>query len=148
MEMIDFAGMALVGHVRTVFSRRLKGHAAPLALVQAQIRAAARLARRKRIAEALADYLVSDDADIVGEQGERPFVDRRAHWLEYVDREASGFGTARETRWYLMCYSDRRGVAGYQLDAPHVIPAGSVRDTYIAGERPASRVMFRGDTSA
>lgn len=100
-----------LGYVRAVFSPRWKGHAAPLELIRAHVRAVARCAEacpmdaelrrlemRGRVGAAFADYLVSDFEPFTAKRVQhRPLRDRiamtgRGPWQ--IDLQANEFSTA------------------------------------------------------
>lgn len=109
------------GHVSAVFSRRLRGHAAPADLLRAHLRG---VTTRRRLAVAFSDYLVSEPVESLalwrGPDG-RPVLlvptDRRCFGLRGRDRFSS-------------VLADEVGA----LDAPEWLPAGSVRRHEMAGE--------------
>lgn len=99
MPMIDVGAAAPFGYVRAVISQRVKGHAAPLDLVRAHLRA---VGIRRRCRAAFADYLVSDELPA--------FSDRRAVYAGQSDSMCMTGGEA-----------DR---PDGNLDAPDCIAAG------------------------
>lgn len=110
------------GYVRAVFSRRVRGHAAPLALVEANLRAVVRsvlAARgddwRARIRAELADYLVSEPEP-------EPFTERREHWRKWAERLCFGRTSLRIGRLYLC-----EGFEDDSIDAPYFMASGSGR---------------------
>lgn len=123
MLIIEVGAAAPGGYVRAVFSRKAGGFAAPLDLMRAQLGAAAKLARRRRLRSAFSDYLASD--------GCRDDAALRA--LEYISRPA--FSARRS--WYSgfnddLCMSvDKdpldvryRCLSGGPIDAPVGLPGG------------------------
>lgn len=95
------------GYVLAVKSGRLRGHAAPLALVRVQLRAVNSAGVARRLRAAFAGYLVTD-----GEAG-YPFRNSRK---KYQGRRVGVMGTG-----YPMA-----NLFGGDLDAPEWILAGSV----------------------
>jgi hypothetical protein len=123
MLLIEVGAAAPGGYVRAVFSRKAGGFAAPLDLMRAQLGAAAKLARRRRLRSAFSDYLASD--------GCRDDAALRA--LEYISRPA--FSARRS--WYSgfnddLCMSvdndpldvRYRCLSGGPIDAPVGLPGG------------------------
>lgn len=132
------------GHVRAVFSDRCKGFAAPLALVEANLRAVVRsifaersaynelaidLARvdlRARLAAEMSDYLVTEpDCEPV-------FSESRSF---YVGGFHAQFMTAGR-QWPLSCAW--RDMAGGPLDSPDILPAGACKALWSYGSRQSS----------
>jgi hypothetical protein len=90
------------GFVLAVKSARLRGHAAPLALVRVQLRAVNSAGVARRLRAAFAGYLVTDV------EAGYPFRNRRSKYAADLDP---------------LCLSDFRS-----LDAPVFLPAGCCVD--------------------
>lgn len=115
MEKIQSLAGASVGHVRACFSGRCRGFAAPVDLMRAHLRAVNRCAVRRRVASAFAGYLVTDAGPDV-----LPMFAKHRAWHEQgpdlycMTSERMGWGY------------DSQGVESGPLDAPDMVPAGSM----------------------
>jgi hypothetical protein len=99
------------GFVLAVNSARLRGHAAPLALVRVQLRAVNSVGVARRLREAFAGYLVTDP------EAGYPFRNSRQ---KYQMRRVGVFGTGFPL---VACF-------GGDLDAPEWILGGSVVESF------------------
>lgn len=115
MSNIQVLAGAGVGHVRAVFSGRCRGFAAPLDLVRVHLRAVVRSGVRRRLAVDFGGYLVTEEGPAVV-----PMFSRHRVWHEQgpdlycMTSERMGWGYRSE------------GVASGPIDAPALIPAGSM----------------------
>lgn len=134
MPMIDVGAAAPAGYVRAVFSDRCKGHAAPLDLMRALLRAcriargraifyAAREAERARVARAFADYLVtdSDDEALRWLETRAAFSERRKNYRMRLDR----LGATGRGPWSFDLQDFSDGGHGC-MDAPGYLAAGAM----------------------
>ena len=131
MEIIEVGAAAPGGYVRAVFSRKAGGFAAPLDLMRAQIGAAGKLARRRRLRAAFADYLVSDGLA-------KPFSEARWKYAP-VNDDICITGGVSVSDWRF------EAAAGGPVDAPDCVPVGgceSVWPYWCAGD-PAPQMVAR-----
>lgn len=129
--MIELQGApALGGYVRAVFSDRVKGYAAPVDLVRAQLKTAARVALRARMRAEFSGYLVSDADD------DYLTLRRLETYGRKYEAKAAPFSSRRA--WYSgssddLCMtvdsdpldSRYRALTGGPLDAPGCLPGGA-----------------------
>lgn len=98
------------GYVRAVFSRRARGHAAPVDLLRVVLRVACLVAVRERLRREFAGYLVTEpEALPVWRIDGRVVVLGADPALRYVCGLSDDFGDV------------------FSMDAPNFLPAGSVR---------------------
>lgn len=131
MLVIEVGAAEQGGYVRAFFSRRARGFVAPLDLMRAQLGAAVRLARRRRLRAAFSDYLVSDgcadDAALRSLEMYAGKYERKAARAPFSERRAwySGFNDVllmTGARWPLEIRY--RLTDGGPLDAPELMPGG------------------------
>lgn len=124
MLLIEVGAAAPGGYVRAVFSRKAGGFAAPLELVRAQLGAAAKLARRRLLRSAFADYLASDGCP----------DDAALRELEYISKPAfsarRGWRSGFNDDLCMTVDNDPldaryRALTGGPLDAPGCLPGGA-----------------------
>lgn len=124
MTTIQAMAGAGVGYVRAVFSVRARGHAVPVDLLRAQLRGAAKVAQRRRLAAAFSGYLVTEQeaekvwridgrivciTSIARRQGLRPeFEAEREGGIDAPDYLAAGSVLRYQVQAGEVCASDRR----------------------------------------
>lgn len=155
------------GYVRAVFSRKAGGFAAPLDLMRAQIGAAGRLARRRRLRAAFGDYLVSDGCEDDAQLRRLEMYSKKydAKYSEVQRGLVRDFGGAdpwnvfSAERWKFAPGNDElcmtgggvsadwrfSDAAGGPIDAPVLVPAGSCTSVlpYWCPGDPAPQIVVR-----
>lgn len=124
-----------MGYVRAVFSARCRGFALPVDLVRANLRAVARVSVRRRVAAEFAGYLVTDAGPDV-----LPLFSQHRAAHEYGILSECVTGAAG-----VGFFGSNWGPAGGPIDAPRLMPAGSMRSAYFGGD---FSVVERGAWSA
>lgn len=123
MTNIQALAGASVGHVRACFSGRCRGFAAPVDLMRAHLRAVNRCAVRRRVASAFAGYLVTDAGPDV-----LPLFSQHRGAHEYGILTECVTGAAG-----VGFFGSNWGKAGGPIDAPELLPAGSMRSADFGG---------------
>jgi hypothetical protein len=120
-----------VGYVRAVFSHRCRGFALPVDLVRANLRAVVRVSVRRRVAAEFAGYLVTDSCP-----GVLPLFSQHRAAHEYGILSECVTGAAG-----VGFFGSNWGKAGGPIDAPRLMPAGSMLGADFGG---VSAVVERG----
>lgn len=120
-----------MGYVRAVFSHRCRGFALPVDLVRANLRAVVRVSVRRRVAAEFAGYLVTDSGP-----GVLPLFSQHRAAHEYGILSECVTGAAG-----VGFFGSNWGKAGGPIDAPRLMPAGSMLGADFGG---VSAVVERG----
>lgn len=123
MSNIQVLAGASVGHVRACFSERCRGFAAPVDLMRAHLRAVNRCAVRRRVESAFSGYLVTDSGpDVLPLFSQH----RGAHEYGILPECVTGAGGVG-------FFAGEWREGGGPIDAPGVLPAGSMRSAEFGG---------------